>query len=148
MMSFQEEMEIMGFWKERALTELRELREKYKDSKELPKEVVCLCDQLTHMVKSCTSNAMVAEQNAYGGTSGYSGDPFMRGQTRSATSYTYDGHSGARGHNMTNGQYVSRDYWPSYESGHGDYLDQMIQNAPDMRTREALEMARANLGRR
>lgn len=32
-------------------------------------------------------------------------------------------------------------------SGHG-YIDQMIQNAPDVETRRVLEMARENLGRR
>lgn len=136
MMSMQEEIRIMEETKERALKELQELNQKYKDVKELPKEVLCQHDQLAHIVKSVNSSNMVLEQA--GESYGYSGR--SGGSYRGYGSYD-DGMSQARGR--------SRDAWGSYNgfSGHG-YLDQMIQNAPDMETRRALEMARENLSHR
>ena len=71
MISMQEEIQIMEETKERALKELHELNSKYKDVKELPKDVACVMDQLAHTVKSVSSNRMVTEQNT--SDYGYSG---------------------------------------------------------------------------
>ena len=142
MISMQEEIQIMEETKERALKELHELNSKYKDVKELPKDVACVMDQLAHTVKSVSSNRMVTEQNT--SDYGYSGRSYRSYNDGNFMPSSYDGMSQTRGRGA-NGQYVSRDGWPN--SGHG-YIDQMIQNAPDIETRRALEMARENLGRR
>lgn len=146
MISMQEEIQIMEETKERALKELHELNNKYKDVKELPKEVLCQMDQLAHIVKSVSSNQMVTEQNA--SDYGYSGRSYRFYNDGNFMPSSYDGMSQTRGRGV-NGQYVSRDGWSNYggNSGHG-YIDQMIQNAPDVETRRVLEMARENLGRR
>lgn len=147
MISMQEEIQIMEDTKERALKELHELNNKYKDVKELPKEVLCQMDQLAHIVKSVSSNQMVTEQSA--SDYGYSGRSYRSYNDGNFMPSSYDGGmSQARGRGA-NGQYVSRDGWSNYggASGHG-YLEQMIQNAPDMETRRVLEMARENMSRR
>lgn len=146
MISMQEEIQIMEDTKERALKELHELNDKYKDAKELPKEVLCQMDQLTHIVKSVSSNRMVTEQNT--SDYGYSERSYRSYNDGNFMPSSYDGMSQTRGRGA-NGQYVSRDGWSNYggNSGHG-YIDQMIQNAPDVETRRVLEMARENLGRR